>query len=402
MKTRLVPSLLLPLLFLALAPAALASTTWFVDGVNGSDSNNCTSATTACKTIGHAISLASSRDSIMVAAATYTENLVVPVDLTINGAGATTTIVDGGAAGPVVAIQNASLIISGLTIRNGKSTQSGICKGHGGGICGAPGNSMTILDSIITGNSAVLGGGVYMLGFLAIGKTTISGNSAVQGGGGIYAGEVAVPTVLGNSTISGNVVTSGPGGGIDIGPANISNSTIAGNLANIGTSGIQGAGQGGGIYIRGGVVSLNNITIAGNKATASGANGAGIFAGQLMGSTTFVTTQNTIVANNIGDGNCAGNGTLTSDGYNLSNDNTCSFTGPGDLNDFDPKLGPLQNNGGPTETMALLPGSPAIDAGNPSGCRDGSLITADQRGAPRPDKEDTSGCDIGAFESQND
>jgi len=252
MKTRLVPSLLLPLLFLALAPAALASTTWFVDGVNGSDSNNCTSATTACKTIGHAISLASSRDSIMVAAATYTENLVVPVELTINGAGATTTIVDGGAAGPVVAVtQNASLTISGLTIRNGKSTQSGICKGHGGGICGNSGTGMTILDSIITGNSAVLGGGVYMAGYLEIDKTTISGNSALQGGGGIYAGLVAEPTILGNSTISGNVVTSGPGGGIDIGPANISNSTIAGNLANTGTSGIQGAGQGGGIYIRG-------------------------------------------------------------------------------------------------------------------------------------------------------
>jgi hypothetical protein len=121
-----------------------------------------------------------------------------------------------------------------------------------------------------------------------------------------------------------------------------------------------------------------------------------------VGNATIVTTQNTIVANNVGDGNCAGNGTLTSGGYNLSNDNTCSFTGPGDLNDLDPKLGPLQNNGGPTETMALLPGSPAIDAGNPGGCRDGSFITADQRGAPRPDKEDSGGCDIGAFEKQSD
>ena len=264
---------------------------------------------------------------------------------------------------------------------------------------------MTILNSIITGNSAVLGGGVYMPGFLAIDKTTISGNSALQGGGGIYAGDVAVPTILANSTISGNVVTSGPGGGINIGPANISNSTIAGNLANIGTSGIQGAGQGGGIYIRGGVVSLSSATIAGNKATASGANGAGTFASQPMGNSTSVTTQNSIVANNVGDGNCAGDGTLTSNGYNLSNDNTCRFTGPGDLNDFDPKLGPLQNNGGPTKTMALLPGSPAIDAGNFKGCTNsgtGLLITSDQRGAPRPDKEDTSGCDIGAYERQSD
>jgi len=65
-------------------------------------------------------------------------------------------------------------------------------------------------------------------------------------------------------------------------------------------------------------------------------------------------------------------------------------------------LGPLQNNGGPTQTQALLPGSPAVDAGNPNGCTDGSgnLLKTDQRGAPRPDPEDTGGCDIGAFEKQ--
>jgi hypothetical protein len=66
-------------------------------------------------------------------------------------------------------------------------------------------------------------------------------------------------------------------------------------------------------------------------------------------------------------------------------------------------LGPLQNNGGPTPTMALLPGSPAIDAGNPSGCTDGlgHLLKTDQRGMPRPDKEDIGGCDMGAYERQN-
>jgi len=69
----------------------------------------------------------------------------------------------------------------------------------------------------------------------------------------------------------------------------------------------------------------------------------------------------------------------------------------------DPKLGALQNNGGPTMTGALLSGSPAIDAGNPTGCVDGQghLLKTDQRGKPRPDKEDTGGCDMGAYESQN-
>jgi hypothetical protein len=80
------------------------------------------------------------------------------------------------------------------------------------------------------------------------------------------------------------------------------------------------------------------------------------------------------------------------------------LNGTGDLNNTDPKFGPLQNNGGPTETMALLSGSPAIDAGNPSGCTDakGNLLKTDQRGMARPDVEDKRGCDMGAYESQSD
>jgi hypothetical protein len=95
---------------------------------------------------------------------------------------------------------------------------------------------------------------------------------------------------------------------------------------------------------------------------------------------------------------------VISQGYNLSSDNRCNFDNSGDRNGTHPKLGPLQNNGGPTQTMALLPGSPAIDAGNPSGCRDGHghLLTTDQRGYPRPDKEDKTGCDMGAYEKQSD
>ena len=95
---------------------------------------------------------------------------------------------------------------------------------------------------------------------------------------------------------------------------------------------------------------------------------------------------------------------MTSHGYNLSSDGSCRFNHTGDLNNHDPLLGPLQNNGGPTETMALLPGSPAIDGGNRSGCTDsqGHLLKTDQRGMPRPDKEDSSGCDMGAYERQSD
>jgi len=82
----------------------------------------------------------------------------------------------------------------------------------------------------------------------------------------------------------------------------------------------------------------------------------------------------------------------------MSSDGTCNFHNSGDRNNTDPMLGPLQNNGGPTLTMALPSGSPAIDAGNPSGCTDGSghLLTTDQRGYPRHDAEDTRGLRYGS------
>src|SRR5262249_6761488 len=121
----------------------------------------------------------------------------------------------------------------------------------------------------------------------------------------------------------------------------------------------------------------------------------------MVGGVATATLQNSIVANNSGR-NCFG--AITSNGYNLSSDASCPFTNSGDLNNTDPLLGPLQNNGGPTQTMALPSGSPAIDAGNPAGCTDeaGNLLKTDQRGKPRPDHEDTRGCDIGAYESQSD
>src|SRR5215475_11694656 len=100
------PSTTLLVLALLLAPSAVASTTWYVNGVSGSDSNNCTSPTTACKTIKHAISLAASGDSIIVAAATYTENLTIGISLKVIGSGANTTIIDGGYVGRVVTIPN--------------------------------------------------------------------------------------------------------------------------------------------------------------------------------------------------------------------------------------------------------------------------------------------------------
>jgi len=188
-----------------------------------------------------------------------------------------------------------------------------------------------------------------------------------------------------SSTFTGN--NAGLGGGIDNafqGIAAISNSTFTGNTA------YQGAAIGNG----GNKVIIKSSTVSGN----SSARGA-IYSG------TNTTLQNSIVSNNALGGNCytTDNG-ITSNGYNLSSDSTCTFGNVGDLTNINSMLGVLRNNGGPTQTMALLPGSPAIDAGDPHGCTDPHerLLKTDQRGKPRPDQEDTGGCDMGAYERQSD
>jgi predicted outer membrane repeat protein len=390
--------LLISLLFLTLAPTALASSTWYVDGVHGKNKNDCKTPQTACKTIGHAISLASSGDSIMVAAATYTENLTIGFSLKVVGAGARTTVIDGGAVGTVVTISSASahVSLSKLTIQNGVASL------YGGGIYN-PGN-LTINNSTVSGNSSAnSGGGIYSSGTLRINNSAINGNSAYRYGasfgGGIYnSGNLTIN----KSTVSGNraaAFLAAFGGGIyNGGVLTISNSTFSGNVATGGQGNSFVPTNGGGIAsFSGALTIISNSTISGNAAVGKVHPS---FGGGIWGTGT-ATLQNCVVANNSG-GNCRG--TMTSDGYNLSSDGTCNFNNSGDLNNTDPKLGTLQNNGGPTQTQALLSGSPAIDAGNPSGCTDGKghLLKTDQRGKPRPDKEDTSGCDMGAYERQKD
>jgi DNA-binding beta-propeller fold protein YncE len=398
---------------------AVASTTWYVNGVDGSDSNNCLSPTTACKTIGHAITLAASGDSIIVAPATYTENLTISVSLKILGSGATTTIIDGGGTNTrkravTIPNGNAHVTLSKMTIRHGRTTP-GI---PGGGIYNA--GTLSIQNSFLTDNtaessfgSAGNGGGIFNNGTLTINRSTLAGNHAGTsaighgfGGGIANAGTLTIN----NSTLIGNVASSvGGGGGIGTfgGTLTVNNSTLSGN----------NGGDGGGIgTVNGVTVTINNSTLAKNTAFRWGGGISSFGATLAINNSTLsgnsaqtgggidgtVTLQNSIVANSPSGGNC--HGTMTSKGYNLSSDGTCSFNRTGDMNNTNPNLGPLQNNGGPTQTMALLPGSPAIDAGNPTGCTDGlgHLLKTDQRGDPRPNTEDTGGCDIGAYERQSD
>ena len=378
---RVQTSLLLTALFLSLAPTAQASSTWYVSGVSGSDSNACISPTSACKTIGHAVSLAASGDSIIVAAATYWENLTIGISLNVVGSGAGTTIVDGGGKATVVSVSNATanVTLSQLTIQNG--SPSGI---YNFGTLAL--TNSTVRNNYIYKNCANycagIGAGIRNVGMgsVTISNTTIANNSIH-----IYCSPRNYPHLC--AAYGGGI--SNEGGG----HVAIVNSTLSGNSVSGEMNG-QPFGCCGAIFMsldNQTSLTINNSTIAGNSATGS--------VGGIVGVTTVIS--NSILANNLG-GNCSGS--MVSKGYNISSDGTCNFNGPGDLNNHDPLLSPLQNNGGPTDTMALLPGSLAIDAGNPGGCTDGkgNLLKTDQRGMPRPDKEDHAGCDIGAFESQTD
>jgi hypothetical protein len=438
MKHKFIFRSVLPLfLFLALASAASASSTWYVDGVNGSDSNDCLSSQTACKTIGHAIALCSSSDTIKVAPAIYTENLTIGISLKIIGSDAKTTIIDGGGVNTVVTIPNANahVRLSKLTIRNGRAVD-------GGGVLNS--GTLTINNSTLSGNQTYNdtmqveshGGGIYNGGSLLINSSTLTGNATYNPfgngrGGGIYNGG---SLKINSSTLSGNVAAAysftGFGGGISNGGTlTINNSTLSGNSART----EFGYAQGGGIS-NGGMLTINNSTLSGNSSSTNklrknpNAYGGGIDnSGTLkIGNSTLsgnssytgvgeghgggiynlsgytAALQNSIVTNSPSGGNC--DGSMTSNGYNLSSDYTCNFNNTGDLNNTSPLLGRLKDNGGPTQTIRLLKGSPAIDAGNPNGCNDerGKLLKTDQRGWARPGKYDTGSCDIGAFERQHD
>jgi len=169
---------------------------------------------------------------------------------------------------------------------------------------------------------------------------------------------------------------------------NVNNTTIAENTAKTGSAIYNSA-----------ILKISNSTLAENSLLGGSSGSAGIVSSSSKG-TASALLQNSILENNS-HRNCTG--TMTSAGYNLSSDSTCDFNSPGDFNQIDAMVGPFQNNGGPTQTYALPSDSPAIDSGNPNGCTDGTghRLTHDQRGQPRPDPEDTAGCDIGSYEFQS-
>lgn len=290
-------------------------------------------------------------------------------------------------------------------------TVSGGVDRFGGGIYGA---GEVVLDHVvITGNEATDsggenavagGGGVFAEDWLVIRDSVIRDNrviatggsdETVATGGGISSTE---ELTMERSTIAGNVAEARAeagaealalGGGAQILHATIYTSTFSGNsvLAEAGTALNNGSGGG----IQGAEGQLIGLTVNGNFASASGSN---------LDLNLDSMVRDTIVAEPLGNGESCAN-RLPSDGFNLDEDSSCEFDEATDLEAVDPLLGPLTDNGGPTPTHALLPGSAAIDRGSAFG----SVV--DQRGLKRPvdlgtvsNAEGGDGSDIGAFEVQ--
>ena len=340
------------------------------------------------------------------------------VDVTISGGFRMSASGGGG----IVNMNMGALTVTGSILNeNSVSASGGGIDNHG---------TMRVINSTISSNSAdIAGGGICNEGTLTVTGCTVANNMVSGGlprtehsGGGIFNGGTLTVTgcTVANNTVVG-LAASGGGicAGTGISMIAVSDSTIAGNSADSGGGGILGAGTltvvnstiagnyGGGIYAYGTLTAVNS-TIADNTVTFS------FFGGGLTIDEGTATLYNTIVAlNTYQNGALAGaNDIASSDGGVVSPASAHNLIGTGGSGGLtngvngnqvgiaNPGLGLLANNGGPTQTIALLSGSPAIDAGSVALAADpttGLPLTTDQRGAGYARTVDGA-VDIGAFE----
>jgi hypothetical protein len=297
----------------------------------------------------------------------------------------------------ITILNTGKLTVTNLTIKDGRLL--GVGPALGGGIANE--GELTLINSTVSNNLAGAAAGILNSGTLVVNTSVITENFARFTAGGIrneggtvnvinssisnnregaaivnWGGRVTVT----NSTINDNEgFDPGYGGIVNSGWLEVVNSTISGNSSQ---------------NVVGGIANFDTAVI--RNSTITGNSSAPDYAGGIHNSAGTIELINTIVANQNSDEDCSG--VVTSLGYNLDSDGTCQFTGPGDLPGVDPLLASLANNGGPTQTHALLSGSPAIDAGSPDYCPD-----TDQRGESRPSDgngDGTARCDIGAYEEQ--
>jgi CSLREA domain-containing protein len=370
-------------------------------------------------------------DTIVVPAGTYVLTLVgnetaglagdlnLMQSVTIDGASAATTIIDGNHTDRIFSAGSGTVVLRNLTLQHGDPTFRGLVFESFGGAILASLADLTLDGCVLKDNTALSGGALYQLGTsLTMMGSQVLENVATQDGGGLYL-EGASATID-SSTIAGNHAgTTSQGGGLVFHSgvnnitSSIARSTISGNTAqsgagilnanrstlalrNVTVSGNTATSAGGGIFQNfGDPLTINNATIAGNTG-----EGGGVYRG---GGAT-VTIQNSIVADNQAvdttPNDCAGN-PMTSNGYNLVEvPGVCVFSGAGDRTGVDPLLGALANNGGTTLTREPGTTSPAINAGSPAapGTGGAACEAQDQRGTSRPI---AAACDCGAVETTN-
>jgi len=331
-------------------------------------------------TLRNAISTASAGDTIVFnltypATITLSSQLVIScLNLTITGPGADKLTINGNNLCRVFYVNSGvTVTIQGITVANGNAD-------NGGGLLNDSGTVITVNNSTFSGNHAsVHGGGLYNDGgTISVIDSTISNNTAVWFGG-------AVENDVGEMTISGSTIignSSGVYGGIDnYGTMEVLNSTIYNNTStyNCGPSGIFNSSP------ADGALEIINSTIVGNRGNVG--NGDNCYGG----GTGDINFKNSIVADSIALSNCAVYGGFAAGTTNnISTDDSCGIAGFTQKSTAELALGPVQDNGGPTQTIALLAGSAAIDAADDTSCP-----SVDQRGVTRPKGPH---CDIGAYE----
>ncbi|WJW68655.1 right-handed parallel beta-helix repeat-containing protein [Candidatus Chlorohelix allophototropha] len=338
--------------------------------------------------------LACSADTTITLDVTW--NGVIATNLTLTNTGAGKVTINGNNLYQIFSVNlGKSLSLTNLNLTNGTATLGGAIESYG---------SVTVTNSTFYGNSAPsgYGGAIYNdSGSVTVTNSTFYGNSAIYSGA-IYNNVNSSVTVT-NSTFYGNSATNTGGAILNFGTLTISNSTMSGNSAT---------SYGGAIVNYGGTVTLTNSTMSGNSATDGGAiyissstgsltisnstlsGNSATDGGAIWSFTSVVTLQNSLLQGNNICYNYIGGISITDGGYNLeaeaAGSYSCGFSGTS-INTTDAKLGTLGDNGGATATIALLSGSPAIDAIPMNKC----LVITDQRGISRPQG---TGCDIGAFE----
>jgi hypothetical protein len=294
-------------------------------------------------------------------------NLNITSDITVQGTGAANLAISGNNASRIFQIYNNSTVsLDGLTLTNGNAASS-----SGGAILQSSGTTLNISNSTIRNSTATYyGGGINSDGTLNLSNSTITGNSTSgyqYGYGGGICKFNGGGTII-NTTISGNSTTYG-GGGVYGSNLTFINSTITNNTAD---SDNDGTGFGGGIYSSGSISTQNTI-VAGNFDTPNNA-GTNVDSPDVYGS--FINLGNNLIGRN--------------NGSNFTADGVLVGTSAAPIN---PLLGALADNGGPTQTHALLASSPAVNAGN-----NAVATTTDQRGTGFARVVDGI-IDLGAIES---